>query len=534
MDNHVCPHLGTLDQQFNRGPYIDYPSFENRCLAIADFGDDEASIVMLTDQATFCLASGHQHCPRFQAARKAQAAASQVPDRPEPTLAVAAAQPLESDWLHANLDDLGHEIADMLDEPSADRRTWGWIGAGLIFLLVFLCGGTFATYLGWQVVRSNFAAQEPGTINTLAAVPPIITQQPLFMLVTATSEADTPPDPNATPTVGAVLIQPEPTATFNFPPAVTATLPPQGQVQSVQPVVPPPTAQPIAAQPVAAQPVVVTPEPTSVVNVNAVVPVAPTRRPTPTFEIPTSTPTSELPTATVTPTYGPPVVILRPKVKQLKPGECTDVFWKVQNVREVYFEGLGVSGEGSREECVDDEDEVYELLVVLPSGFSEVYTTTVTVLLPTATPTPTATWTPVPVYTATWTPVPPTPIPTPNITYGVNLAVGGGSNQSCAAGGRCSIAITTSNLGNQLDNLTVAIVGADRWTSQLCRRDGVCASNTITLYNVGPGTAGEMDLVVEIPADAGAQNAVYTVQASSGNTGGAVRSDAINIQIAVP
>ena len=71
MDNHVCPFLGTLDETYKRGPHVDYPSFENRCLAVDEYGEDEACVVMLSDQATFCLSSGHALCPRYQAAQEA-------------------------------------------------------------------------------------------------------------------------------------------------------------------------------------------------------------------------------------------------------------------------------------------------------------------------------------------------------------------------------------------------------------------------------------------------------------------------------
>ncbi len=85
----------------------------------------------------------------------------------------------------------------------------------------------------------------------------------------------------------------------------------------------------------------------------------------------------------------------------------------MRNVKEVYYEGLGVPGEGSKEECIDDDGDILYLLVVLPNGITEEYTTTITPLLPTPTHTPTVTFTPVPEFTATWTPQPPptTPIP---------------------------------------------------------------------------------------------------------------------------
>ncbi len=88
-----------------------------------------------------------------------------------------------------------------------------------------------------------------------------------------------------------------------------------------------------------------------------------------------------------------------------------------------------------------------------------------------------------------------------------------------------------SNLGNEPDDLAVEIVETGPWSSQICRTDGVCAANTITLYNVGPGNSGTVNLTLSIPADAGAQSATYSVRASSGKTGQAVRSDLILVEI---
>ena len=70
MDHTTCPHLGALDEKFDRGPHIGYPSFENRCMAMAD-GAHGGSSLMLTDQATYCLSGSYSSCPRFQALQNA-------------------------------------------------------------------------------------------------------------------------------------------------------------------------------------------------------------------------------------------------------------------------------------------------------------------------------------------------------------------------------------------------------------------------------------------------------------------------------
>ncbi|MCB0160869.1 MAG: hypothetical protein KDD83_22200, partial [Caldilineaceae bacterium] len=131
----------------------------------------------------------------------------------------------------------------------------------------------------------------------------------------------------------------------------------------------------------------------------------------------------------------------------------------------------------------------------------------------------------------TWTPEPPPVTPTPVKTYGVDLLLAGGSRQTCDAGATCRVGVSVTNLGNQVDDLTVQIVGSGAWSAQLCRMDGVCAASALTIYNVGPGTAGTMNLVVEVPAGAAGETQTYTLEAASANTGGAVRSDAVLVEL---
>ena len=51
MGTTYCKHVGTVDSNLVRGPHLEYPSFENRCMAIDDRGEGDAGSVMLTDQA---------------------------------------------------------------------------------------------------------------------------------------------------------------------------------------------------------------------------------------------------------------------------------------------------------------------------------------------------------------------------------------------------------------------------------------------------------------------------------------------------
>ncbi|MEZ4556644.1 MAG: hypothetical protein R2854_09410 [Caldilineaceae bacterium] len=89
----------------------------------------------------------------------------------------------------------------------------------LIFLTVFVCGGSVAVFVGWQAVSSSLLPTPIDATGGLAAVPPVLTQQPLVLVITLTPASDGP----ATATPGAIIAAPTQRADFAFPPAVTAT-----------------------------------------------------------------------------------------------------------------------------------------------------------------------------------------------------------------------------------------------------------------------------------------------------------------------
>jgi hypothetical protein len=261
----------------------------------------------------------------------------------------------------------------------------------------------------------------------------------------------------------------------------------------------------------------------------------PTRRPTPVFDIPTSTPVVETPTSTPSNTPSPtpmgtPIIVFGPAQQLLREGECTMVSWNVQNVREVYYENIGVDGRGQREECVDDVLEIFHLIVVLQDGSAKTYTTTVTMMQPTSTPEPTETFTPVPVFTPTWTPQPPTPTPTPDVTWGVVVNVDGSTDRTCAPGTTCEIGLVVTNTGDQLDNLLVSIRTMGPWSAMLCRLDGVCAQLNLVLTSVGPGNSAIVNLRINLPGDA-TGSASYGVEAASSGSNGATTSGVVNVNV---
>ncbi|GAB4572955.1 MAG: hypothetical protein Kow0077_13830 [Anaerolineae bacterium] len=99
----------------------------------------------------------------------------------------------------------------------------------------------------------------------------------------------------------------------------------------------------------------------------------------PFFESP---PTPTPPPATPTPT-SPPGAVINFTVNgsgsaTVIPGGCALVEWNTANVREVYYEGVGVSGVGSRNEC-PPATKTYTLRVVLQDGTETVRTVAIIV-----------------------------------------------------------------------------------------------------------------------------------------------------------
>ncbi|MEZ4663621.1 MAG: hypothetical protein R2911_39295 [Caldilineaceae bacterium] len=585
MDKKCCPYLGTLDEQNNQNPSIDYPSFENHCFAHAASAHN---VLILADQATYCLGGGHPLCPRYQTVSTAQQFGSALPfthprDESQFTIQPPAAFgpyippphaahqpfdfttsiPLESELLHPQTladDDAAFAFFSLrglwrrargYDEDTESEwrgsRQVVWLAAAS-FVMVFLCGIGLSLYMGWQLMSGRLLAAlpEPGNVDTLQQGGSIPRATDLYIVITATpvganeqvasaGDASVQNEANQSNSELAVIA---PTATYNFPQAVTAT----------PMVVDPNAANPPAQNPpadaagngnsannnVILPPSTATPVPE--IDVQVIVPTPPERRPTPDFVIPSSTPGDPEPTPTVTATWPPPVVIFGPDKEQLLHGECTLVRWNVENVRAVYYENLEAKGKGEKEECLNDDEniDIFTLTIVLPDGATDVITSSISLIPPTVTPTPSLTFTPLPNPTATWTPIPPTPTPTSDAIYGTNLALSNGASPvSCTAGQSCEIGLITTNSGNQVDTLSVLFEQRASWDALLCRQDGVCSNDRLVLSNVGPGNTAYVVLRVVIPTEAAGQSGVYAFRAVSDNSGDAVMSDVVSVQINV-
>jgi len=525
----LCPHLGQITGDHRREPPVEFPSFENQCLAL-----DAGELITLGDQATYCLAAHHRHCPRFRRAAN--------PDT-QPAEFVPLHRLAEDAWATFSAGNQpGESGAEMAFEPllgaeedrRSARRRWAWIGAALVFTSVFLCGGMIASYTGWQWIARNLPARavNEGSVDTVAAAP----TPAVFVVHTATPDpalggsAVTDPamtDPAMTgsamtgPTVPVIVLPPAGgDSTQGFPAAVTPT--------------------PIVLELTLPQPVDGVGDPelvnaTPLLNIDIPIP---TRRPTPVFDLPTSTPLAEMlqsPTATPTPVpLGTPIVLFAAEQPGLERGLCTLVHWNVVNVREVYYEDLPVSGQGEREVCIDKEDRVLELRVFFGDGASQLYTTTVSYLAPTPTITPTPSFTPEPVYTPTWTPQPPTATPTPNVRYGVVLTPSASSNATCSAGQQCEVGLLMTNSGDATDTLILMLVQGGAFPAQLCRPDGVCAGNDLSIAGVGSGNTAYVVLRVDVLANADAQSTSYSLLAFSGGSGRSIVSQQVTIGVTVP
>ena len=101
----------------------------------------------------------------------------------------------------------------------------------------------------------------------------------------------------------------------------------------------------------------------------------PTATPVPATFTPTLTPT---PTSTPTSTGEPTVIQFNVSPTTIQGGECVTINWYVTGVREIYFQGDGVTGTGNLVDC-PHETETYVLRVVLMDGSERREERTVTV-----------------------------------------------------------------------------------------------------------------------------------------------------------
>jgi hypothetical protein len=528
-----CPHLGTCGEDGTRSEAQDYPSFENQCFAIefidplAD-GLESQDQLLLTDQATYCLSSSHRLCPRFRLLLGGlnPPTSDHVPGFEGDATEAADNIPPQSDGaLSPYLDpELLDELSYDYDQSAEQGPRLGiWMGAATLLFVFLLCGGSLAAYAGWQLVGRGLVPISE-RLTEMGAPPQ---QNQIFLLVTPTpaSVAQASILPTATATA---------TPAFSFPSAVTPT-PNTGDPQTNPVVITTPTSaappiddsgevpsDPALATAVAGPVVITTPGNLSV----------PTRRPTPTFEVPTSTPGTPaviVVTATPTPVYPDPIIEFRSAHQALTPDSCTTLYWKVENVRAVFLDNEGVFGQGERRVCIRSASETYTLSVLLMDGTQEDHTVTVNLTLYTPTPTPTPSYTPVLTPTPTWTPEGGTPVPSAvPPQHGVALIADGGNQRNCPVGQRCEVIIQVMNTGDLADEIFVDLAKDGPWPVQICRSDGSCAETSISV-GVGPGNQLPIFVQVDVPADSSGQSYTFQIVGTSGNSNRTVRSELLAV-----
>ena len=505
----ICPHLGAVAADDRRCDAAEYPSFENRCFVVhlvdpAADGLESREQLLLRDQATYCLGESHRLCPRFRLVQR------------------NAGGPVAPEDISAQLD-LEKELAfdDFSQRPS---RVGLWAGVASLLLVLFLCGGSLAVYVGWQLVGRGIV-----TLSQRVESQPERTEPgQVILLVTETPIPSTPGAP-----LVVVTDLPTPTPTFDFPQAVTATPESSGLAGPIVITTPTPQNQgnddplaPELATAVAGSLVITQPGDT---------PPTPTRRPTPEFVVPTSTPGTPAVAGigvTTTPvnSNSTPRISFRAADQSVLPGACTILLWDVENARAVFLDGAGVVGRGEREVCLRFPSHSYTLMVLRLDGSQETHTVTVEMVPQTATPTHTPTSTPVLTPTPTWTPMgtpSATPIPP---SFGVRVTVDGGNQKQCVVGQRCEILLVVENTGSLSDEMFVNLSKNGPWSASICRDDGNCGD---TALSVGVASANRryVTLRADVPADAAGQSYTFQIEAVSGNSGRTVSSGPVPVTL---
>jgi len=90
-------------------------------------------------------------------------------------------------------------------------------------------------------------------------------------------------------------------------------------------------------------------------------------------------PAPPVPTSTPTPPSGVPTVSFWTEHDTISAGSCTRLHWDVENVREVYLNGVGVVGHGERKVCPGTTT-TYRLKIVRLDGVTETFRVTVKVI----------------------------------------------------------------------------------------------------------------------------------------------------------
>ena len=458
----VCPYLGLLDDP---EAHLNYPSFENRCYSTV-----ARESIQLSEQSVFCLGGQYQSCPRYMAVHGPPQADATIEMAPMPLPPAPAAQAATAPV------PLPTYVAPAPAAQPPSGRDWSLaIILGGMLVGILLCVGAFAGYFSLRALVDTL----PNT-----ATPPVVIVIPIAPSATSTPTlTPIPPQESLTP------------VTAPTTPTVTPTLDMQATITPTS-VLPPGTA---------------TTRP----------PATPTRRPAPTrTPRPTST---RAPTPVRTPTTGPVSITYTATKTSILYGQCTTITWKVTNAKEVYFEGRGVNGTGSSEEC-PTETTSYVLKVIDQRGVTTKKSLQIKVSAGTPTvtptgsptftpwPTPTPTVTPTAVPTRTMTPTPTTiatftPTPALHVEWSASPPHYNGSNP---------VSIAFTNRGSASDALVLSmddIQIPEGWQVEICVANDCGSQKTTPFIDPGGVTGAEVRFTIR-QALAGASGSV-TLQAKS-------------------
>ncbi len=511
MASEVCPLLGLDD---DRGAYLTYPSYENRCYAPAS-----AESIPLNEQTFFCLGGHSERCPRYQASQASQpsgepaaegaAAAAAVgppegwPDESlsswdsEPTTSASYKDTIsygddfvweettEAAWTDAGPDlppPPPPSVAWLEAGPTGQSRKPVWpllLAAGTLVGVLMVCALASAGWLGFRALTSQLSINSTQTPAAIAGATPtaiiVGATTPITSLPTATLE---PPIATALAGVLATETSAAATATFaaQFP---TATPSATGFIVVESPTLDLSTVTPTWTPFVFETP---TPRDTPIIF--------PTNTPTD-FQAVTATFTpASFPTAT--PISEPFFVSFLANPTSIFVGQTSTLTWTVRGVKAIYLDGEAVSGPTGSQIVKPSVTTTYVLRVIMSDNTvrEEAQTVTVAAPTPSVTPTTTPTRTPEAVY---------------SVTFAENLSVTSinGTEGTCRVDNGCTLfLIQVQNQGNRsvkywVTKTQTVPIG---WGAYFCWASDCYFGNSPAPKVLAPGQRENISLNFRVPS----------------------------------
>ena len=511
MASEVCPLLGLDD---DRGAYLTYPSYENRCYA-----PDAAESIPLNEQTFFCLGGHMERCPRYQARQASQPTGGFSDSSSNATVPGdgAAADSLSAgdsesvaptdyrdtisygdDFVWEEASDTGWTdvgpdlpppppppVAWLQAGPNEPSRRPVWpllLAAGTLVGVLMVCALASAGWIGIRALSSQLTLNPtptPSVVPGGTGVAPIVAVTTLVAaLPTATLEP-----PIATALAGVLATETSIAATATsaaqFP---SATPSPTGSVVFESPTPDLSTATPTWTPFVFETP---TPRDTPIIF--------PTNTPfDPGVATATFTPFPSVTVATATPVTEPFYVSFVANPTSIVAGQTSTLTWTVRGVKAIYLDGEPVSGPTGSQIVKPSVTTTYVLRIIMPDNTvrEEAQTVTVTAATPSVTPTTTSTPTALPEYMA---------------AFSENLSVTSinGSEGTCRVDNGCTLfLIQVQNQGNRsikywvTKEQTVPI----GWGAYFCWASDCFFGNTPAPKVLAPGQKENISLNFRVPS----------------------------------